>query len=124
MDHILNVDEQTQQLYEIFRKMRESNTILFLGAGASVGEKKYLSAQLIELYEQYLGKTLGENNIKIWIDILAADPQFRRQHFDNFVFGLLQKLKITEAHKILATVPWNEIITTNYDLLIEQAYDA
>ena len=54
MDHILNLDEHLSELYEIFKKMRESNTILFLGAGASVGEKKYLSAQLAIL----LGRSL------------------------------------------------------------------
>ena len=47
MNHILNIDTQETELIEIFKNIRESNTILFLGAGASVGEKKYLSRELI-----------------------------------------------------------------------------
>ena len=31
---------------------------------------------------------------------------------------------LTESHKTLASIPWREIITTNYDLLVEQAFDA
>jgi len=123
MDHILDVKKQKDELHDIFKKMRDSNTILFLGAGASVGEKKYLSKEVIELYESYLRRSIHENDITKFIDILSTDEKFSRSHFDNFVVNMLQKLKVTEAHKILATIPWREIITTNYDLLVERAYD-
>ncbi|RDB02323.1 SIR2 family protein [Runella aurantiaca] len=123
MEHIIDLDKQRNELVDIFKNIRDSNTILFLGAGASIGEKKYLSQELIELYEQYLCKNLNEKNITNFIDILSADETFSRKHFDDFVLSLLKKLKVTEAHKILATIPWREIITTNYDLLVEMAYD-
>lgn len=123
MEHILDIELQKDELFEIFTKIRDSNTILFLGAGASVGERKYLSAELIELYELHLGRSLNENNITNFIDILSADTRFSRQHFDDFVANLLRKLKVTEAHRILASLPWLEIITTNYDLLLEMAFD-
>ncbi|MFN6085455.1 MAG: SIR2 family protein [Fluviicola sp.] len=103
--------------------MREGNSILFLGAGASIGEKKYLSKEVIEYYEDYLGKSYQENNITRFLDILSADPTFNRNHFDQEVEKMLRKLKHTEAHEIMAEIPWREIITTNYDLLVEQAYD-
>ena len=123
MEHILDLDSQVEELEDLFAKIRQSNTILFLGAGASVGEKKYLSKQLIEYYESKLGYSLNETNITRWIDILSANEKFSRSDFDNFVVSILQKLQITEAHKIMAGVPWREIITTNYDLLVERAYD-
>lgn len=40
MEHILNIDECKEKIYPIFEKIRDNNAILFLGAGASVGEKK------------------------------------------------------------------------------------
>jgi hypothetical protein len=123
MNHILNVENQIDELHSIFNKIRESNTILFLGAGASVGEKKYLSNEIIEYYQSYLGKDFNEKNIQTFLDILSADENFSRKHFDSFVVSILQKLQVTEAHKILASIPWREIITTNYDLLVERAYD-
>lgn len=75
------------------------------------------------MYEEYLGKQYHENDITNFIDILSADPEFSRTHFDNEVEKMLRKLKFTEEHKTLASIPWRQIITTNYDLLVEQAYD-
>lgn len=124
MNHILNIESQKDALHALFKEIQEQNTILFLGAGASVTEKRYLSSDIIQYYEQYLNKNLQENNITKWLDILSAAPFFNRNHFDGEVVKMLQKLKVTDAHKILASIPWREIITTNYDLLVEQAYDA
>lgn len=124
MNHILDLSSQESELVEIFKKIQEGNSILFLGAGASVGEKKYLSKQIIEFYEEKINKHINESNITKWVDILSADPEFKRSHFDDFVYNLLKTLKSTEAHEILATIPWREIITTNYDLLVEQAFDS
>jgi hypothetical protein len=123
MNHILDLEKQFNELYPVFEKIRESNSILFLGAGASVGERRYLSKEIIEYYESYLGKNLHENNITKFVDILSADPDFSRTHFDSFVADIIKKLKFSAAHKIVAGIPWREIITTNYDLLIEQAFD-
>lgn len=123
MEHILDLEIQQNELFKIFKNIQDSNTILFLGAGASVGEKKYLSKELISLYEMELQKNLNESNISTFIDILSADESFNRGHFDNFVSNLLSKLKVTNAHRILANIPWREIITTNYDLLVERAFD-
>jgi hypothetical protein len=123
MNHILDLDRQTEELFKVFAKIQEGNTILFLGAGASVGEKKYLSKELIDYYEAYLGKSINETNITRWIDILSADQGFDRKHFDTETVKILQKLPVSDAHKILASIRWREIITTNFDLLLERAYD-
>ncbi len=123
MEHILDIEKQEEALNAIFLKIKESNTILFLGAGASVGEKRYLSKELIDYYESKISKKLNEPNITKWLDILSADDSFSRTHFDNFVHELLQKLTVTDAHRIMAGIPWREIITTNYDLLVERAFD-
>lgn len=123
MEHILDTTKQSGELHAVFKQIQESNTILFLGAGASVGEKKYLSKEIISYYEAALGRNIHESNITKFVDILSADENFSRTHFDNFVIQMLQKLKLTEAHKILATIPWRQIITTNYDLLVERAYN-
>lgn len=123
MNHILDIKKQENELYSLFETIFQGNSILFLGAGASVGEKRYLSKELIEYYEEYLGYSLSENSITRFIDVLSADSDFNRNHFDTEVENMLQKYEITEAHKIMASIPWREIITTNFDLLVEQAYD-
>lgn len=123
MEHILDIEKQSEDLNSIFTKIKETNTILFLGAGASVGEKKYLSREIIEYYESIVGKNFNEPNITKWLDILSADDNFSRHQFDNYVHSLLQRLAVTKGHRILAGIPWREIITTNYDLLVEKAFD-
>jgi len=123
MNHILDLSKQKEDLFALFQRLQAGNIILFLGAGASVGDKRYLSRDVIEFYESYLQTSLNESNITKWIDILSANSKFDRRHFDSEVVKMLQKLNVTDAHKILATIPWKEIITTNYDLLVERAYD-
>jgi hypothetical protein len=123
MNHILDLKLQQAELVTLFEIMHEGNSILFLGAGASVGEKRYLSKEIIEYYEEYLGKHYSEGNITKFVDILSADPTFDRAHFDNEVEKMLRKYEVTDAHKIVASIPWREILTTNYDLLLERAYD-
>jgi len=123
MNHILDLDKQNDELFKVFTKIQEGNTILFLGAGASVGEKRYLSKEIIEYYEAYLQRSIGESNITRWIDVLSADQRFDRKHFDTETVKLLHKLPVSQAHKVLASIRWREIITTNFDLLLERAYD-
>jgi len=123
MNHILDINAQNDELESIFENIKSGNTILFLGAGASVGEKRYLSNEVIDYYEEYLGKELFEPDISKFVDILSADPEFSREHFDSEVVKMLQKLPVSDQHKTLASIPWREIITTNYDLLVEQAFD-
>jgi len=123
MNHILDIEKQNEELEKLFETISLGNSILFLGAGASIGEKRYLSKEIIEYYEEYLGYKLGVNNITKFVDILSAEPRFDRNHFDHEVEKMLQKYDVTDSHKIMATVPWREIITTNFDLLVERAYD-
>jgi hypothetical protein len=125
MSHINQLDQEGLKSIEpIFQSIAEGNAILFLGAGASVSGKKYLGNDIMTLYEESISKTVGVSNLIEFVDILSADKDFNRPEFDTFVFRLLEKLKFLEMHKIIVTQPWRKIITTNQDLLIEQAYDS
>lgn len=123
MDHILDLTDKKQELHKLFEKIAEGNSIAFLGAGASVGEKRYLSMEVMEYYEDYLGESLDISDITKFVDILSADPKFDRIHFDSEVTQMIEKYDVTDGHKIFASIPWREIITTNYDLLVERAFD-
>lgn len=49
MNHIIELDnESLRRLESIFEIMNNGDMILFLGAGASITNKKYLSEQIIE----------------------------------------------------------------------------
>lgn len=125
MKHILEIDESTKlELNKLFEKISRGHAILFLGAGASVTNKKVLSKDLIEHYERRIGKKLETYDIIEFIDFLESSRDFERDDFDNFVATQLRSLKHSKEHEILASIPWNEIITTNIDVLVEQAFEA
>ena len=125
MKHILELDDAglVRLQNEVFTPIGDRETILFLGAGASITNKKYLSNEIIELYSAKLGIDLETQDIIEFVDTLSADPTFSRDDFDDFVDAILRKLDVNNTHKIIASLPWKEIITTNYDLLIEKAFD-
>jgi hypothetical protein len=126
MEHILTFDQVgLRRLREIvFPAMANGQTILFLGAGASAtDEKKYLSEQIVELYSATKGITLSTHTIIEFVDTMSANLDFDRSEFDDFIDALLKKLKVTDTHRIIASIPWKEIITTNSDLLVEKAFD-
>jgi hypothetical protein len=124
MEHILKLDNagiRTLQ-EEIFPKIVDRETILFLGAGASVTtDKKFLSREIIELYEAKKNLNLGITDIVKFVDVLSDSSWFDRNEFDREVDEYLRKLSPTETHRTIASIFWKEIITTNFDLLIEQA---
>ncbi len=111
-------------LSEIFEKIYKKNAIALLGAGASVTNKQYMSKQLIDLYEAKISKSFETNDIIQFVDFLQETPGLRRVDFDTFVIDQLKKLTPNEGHKTLVTIPWKQIITTNYDTLVEEASEA
>lgn len=124
MNHILELTEENiSYLESIFETINKGNTILILGAGASVGDKKYLSQEIIDYYEAKKGITFNISDIKEFVDVLESTNGHSRAEFDRFVYDLLNNLRVSDAHKAMVSIPWRWIITTNYDLLIEKAYD-
>lgn len=124
MDHILKLDNAGIQTLqgEIFPKIADRETILFLGAGASATpDKQFLSSQIIDLYEARKNINLGIKDIVKFVDVLSDSSWFDRNEFDREVDDYLRKLSPTETHRIIAGIFWKEIITTNFDLLIERA---
>lgn len=110
------------KLSEIFQQIFNKNAVSFLGAGASIANKKLLSKDIIELYEAKINKKFGTSDIIKFVDILQSTPGLRRADFDRFVIDNLAMLEPNQGHKTFVTIPWKQIITTNFDTLIEQAH--
>jgi len=124
MNHILDLNsESIGRLDSIFETISKGDMILFLGAGASITNKKYLSDQIIEYYEDKIGTKFNIPDITKLIDILESSDTFIRTDFDNYVYELLNRLEVTDTHRTIVKIPWQQIITTNYDLLVEKAFD-
>lgn len=109
--------------------MREQRVILFLGSGASLGSttadgKKMPGAK--QLCEAIAGEFLSPKFMKK--DLMRVSELALSQNGANVFYQWLRELfepfRPTDAHKMLADFRWRSIITTNYDLLIEEGYKA
>lgn len=121
--HILNSTIDKKELYNLFEQIASGNFILMLGAGASVTNKIYLSKQLIDYYEDGAGLNYNIDNVTKFLDVLEPTSSFNRNAFDDRVSEYLRKLEVSDHHKIIASISWKQILTTNYDLLLENAFD-
>lgn len=107
----------------IFPNIYNENTVLFLGAGFSfTKEKNYLGSTLINYYQDKLAVDLETRDLVEFVDRASRLDNFSRAQFDQYVKGLLQKLKPEATHKKVVSMGWRQIVTTNLDLLIENAY--
>ena len=107
----------------IFPKISAENAVLFLGAGASyTKEKNFLGSTILNYYQEKLQVNLETTDLVEFVDRASRLDTFSRQQFDQYVVQLLQKLKPEETHKKIVSMGWRQIVTTNMDLMLENAY--
>lgn len=125
MEHIIDINDKALSFLEdkLFPSIYKAETVLFLGAGASVTNKKFLGQDIIDYYEDKLGISLQTKDLVEFVDVISSLPNFDRNEFDSYILNLLKTLKVSEVHNSIASIKWREIITTNLDTLIEKAYD-
>lgn len=112
---------------DLLEDIANGNVLLFLGAGASVtNKKKYLSSNLIEYYRDIKNISYDPPNGDIvdFVDKVFSIKDYDRDDFDLKIADWLRKnLKIENYHKKLINIPWLSIISTNVDLIIEDAIE-
>ncbi|MXZ55274.1 MAG: hypothetical protein F4Z14_03795, partial [Gammaproteobacteria bacterium] len=126
MFHITEIQGQGSRaiLNDVFSNVNSGNTILLLGAGASITEhNNYLSSELMDLHKAETGSNYETDNIIDYVDVLSKNPGFDRTKFDDLVERCLRNLEPDEFHTTIARLPWKEIITTNMDTVLEKAFD-
>jgi hypothetical protein len=108
--------------------IREGQVVLFLGSGASknADHPRSLSPptgdQLARMIaERFLGeKFYGRSLTQVAELATSESDQFRLQ---EFVASLFSDFGPADFHKLIPTFLWSGIATTNYDLVLERAYD-
>jgi tetratricopeptide (TPR) repeat protein len=121
----MGVDAATRWLVS---EIASGNCILFVGAGLAAtcrdesGRTGPSGTQLArEMAEHFLG------NYQDWplaLTAAYAEALASRPEVEQFVRDRLKGLMPSEALLKLSEIPWKAIYTTNYDLLIEDAYAA
>ena len=112
----------------LVNSLLNDQVILFLGAGASllaVSDKGLGPPSAEELRNMLCDKFLaGELKDRPLAEI--ADyvvNEYDQQTLQQYIRDLFIQFKPAEFHKLIPLFPWNTIVTTNYDLVVERAYE-
>lgn len=116
-----SVEKQLQPLLE---KIKNGNVALFIGAGCSISaglpDGKSITNSLKEHFPNCNQEL--QNFMDVCQDIEETPPYDSTQLHD-FIKQKLDLYEITESHKALTKYPWSSIFTTNFDNIIETAYN-
>lgn len=112
----------------LVKQIAKGWAVLLLGAGASLGarnskgEQPLTGQQLtVALSKEFLGGRYAESSLDVvsQLAIAASDLVTVQEH----IRFLCEDYSPADFHLLLPTFRWHGIATTNYDLLIETAYD-
>jgi len=108
--------------------IRDGQAVLFLGAGAAKGaihpENKQPPGvkKLAEIIcDRFLGKEYRERTLSQVAELAMSETDlFTVQEFIGSIF---REFRPAEFHKLIPKFVWTAIATTNYDLILERAYE-
>jgi cold shock CspA family protein len=108
--------------------VRSKRAVIFLGAGASLGAKKG-SANIPDskglaklLCDEFLSPEYEDANFATVYDFSCSARSTRE--VQDFLHRLLFGFEPAAHHLIIPKLVWAGLATTNYDLLIEKAYES
>lgn len=120
------------QLVDIPKPLLDSifdgNVILFLGSGASYGAGHPNNARIPQGQElsdliasEYLDDSYRGNPLQVVSELAISE----RNLFEvqSFIAELFDKYTPAQHHRLIPTFVWHSIVTTNYDLIVERAYN-
>ena len=108
--------------------VKEQRTVLFLGAGASshakhpCGNKIPQSDELRDLIcEKFLGGALKHKSLNAVADMAVNETNL--VEFQTYIRELFYQYNPADFHLLIPKFQWRAIVTTNYDLIVERAYE-
>lgn len=111
----------------LIQQVKEGKVVLLLGSGASCeatdanGNNPPMGQELARMLSV---KFLGGEHADLPLDQVGEYAISESNLFDvqNYIREIFEPFSPTEAHDLLTTFRWEGIATTNYDRLIESAY--
>ncbi len=108
--------------------VRSGRAVLFLGAGASLGARN-AAGRLIpgapeltkRITSEFLGPGYDELDFKTAYDLAASHRSVRE--LQAFLHRELHDYQPADFHLLMPTFVWAGLVTTNYDLIVERAYE-
>jgi cold shock CspA family protein len=113
----------------LIEQIESGNVVLFLGAGASYGASLPNSRKIPlgnALKDELSDKFLNGNFKDETLDFIAqlAISESTLSEVQNFISGLFNGITPANFHKLIPLFKWRALISTNYDLLVENTYNA
>ena len=121
------------KLEQVKQYMSMHSVTAFVGAGFSMNAEKPNHVKMKtwkQLRETFLDKLYPNNEndrLKDGNDVVRlaslVDAQFGHNELDNILEDALPDKWVSpgELHRMLVSLPWKDLLTTNYDTLIERA---
>lgn len=108
-------------------QLASGQVILFLGSGASIGSasengEQPLSALQLrdQISDAFLAGKLRDKPLAQVAEIAKSSSNLMA--VQEFIANKFSGLLPAEFHKLIPTFRWHAIVTTNYDLVVERAY--
>lgn len=112
----------------LIEKIKSGEVILFLGAGATYGAKGSRGEKTLnglQLRDAISDKFLGGKHKDKALTRVSEFAKYESTLFDvqSFIKTIFNPLKPASFHELITQFRWFAIVTTNYDLIIERAYE-
>ena len=113
----------------LINAIKEQRSVLFLGAGASF-EARHPDNMKIplgnalrdEISTKFLGKKSPNKSLSLIASIAANEEGL--SEVQKYIYELFEPFEPASHHLLIPTFRWRAIATTNFDLIIEKAYQA
>ena len=122
-----SLEEADQQWID--HQLASGKAILFLGSGASVGSssengERPLSADELrnQISDAFLDGKMRDRPLAQVAEIAKSSSTLTE--VQEFIAKKFSGLLPAEFHKLIPTFRWHAIVTTNYDLVVERAYQS
>lgn len=112
----------------LLEQVRDGNVVLLLGAGASMGAADSNGnppPMGQKLAEMLAAKFLGGENKDQPLQVVAelAISESSQPIVQDYIRVIFEDIWPSEFHKLLTTFKWKGLATTNFDIVIERAYE-
>ncbi len=119
----LTQELQEQEYSRLRERVRSGKCVLFLGAGATAIAKGPTASKLTKDLSESLALPAPAESLGELAEFCDTAVARGRARLTMEIIERLRKLSPSPFHQLIPRFPWNAIITTNYDDLIEISYD-
>lgn len=107
------------ELSDLCKKISEKPCTLFIGAGFSIDSGGLSGDKLLSELKYHFGDSEEINMLSYLEDIIGIDNDARKK-VEDVIKKYLVTLTPNENQEYLFSIPWNAVLTTNYDHIPDQ----